>query len=51
MFFDRSVQRIFVGRSNSVSSNVRSVVTPASLTLLWKTVPTPIGPSVVCGSP
>src|SRR4029079_4021164 len=40
------VQRMRVGRSNSVISNSRSVLTPASLTVLLKTVPTPTGPSV-----
>src|SRR3954471_3651323 len=47
MFFERSVQRIFVGGSNAVSSNSRVVFIPASLTVLLKTVPTPVGPSVV----
>src|SRR3954451_11220961 len=47
MFCERSVQRIFVGASNAVSSNSRVVLTPASLTVLANTVPTPGGPSVV----
>src|SRR3954471_20151326 len=47
MFFDRSVQRIRVGASNSVSSNSRLVVIPESLTVLAYTVPGPAGPSVV----
>ena len=47
MFFEVSVQRIRVGRSNSVSLNSRFVVMPASLTVLAYTVPTPTGPSVV----
>ena len=34
MFFERSLQRIFVGCSNSVYSNSRLVLTPASLTVL-----------------
>src|SRR5207248_6251844 len=46
-FFERSAQRIRVGGSNSVSSNSRLLVMPASLTVLAKTVPTPGGPSVV----
>src|ERR1700689_1777572 len=46
MFLDRSVQRILVGASNSVSSKRRFVFMPASLTVLSNTVPTPIGPSV-----
>jgi len=33
-FFDVSLQRIFVGGSNSVSRNSRWVLTPASLTVL-----------------
>src|SRR3954469_22672979 len=46
MFFDVSVQRIRVGCSNSVNLNSRVVFIPASFTVLWKTVPTPGGPSV-----
>ena len=34
MFCERSVQRIRLGSSNSVSSNSRWVVIPASLTVL-----------------
>ena len=47
MFLERSVQRILVGASTPVSSNLRLVVMPASLTVLSNTVPTPTGPSVV----
>ncbi len=47
MFFESSFQRIRVGASNSVISNSRLVVMPASLTVLAYTVPTPGGPSVV----
>src|SRR4051812_26156706 len=47
MFFERSAQRIFVGASSPVISNSRLVVIPASLTVLWNTVPTPVGPSGV----
>jgi hypothetical protein len=46
MFLDRSAQRILVGASNAVNSNLRPVFMPASLTVLSNTVPTPAGPSV-----
>ena len=46
-FLEISSQRMRVGGWNSVSLNSRLVFTPASLTVLAYTVPTPGGPSVV----
>src|SRR3954452_13985519 len=47
MLSERSAQRIVLGGWNAVSSNSRLVLTPASLTVLAKRVPTPTGPSVL----
>src|SRR4051794_39001520 len=47
MLSERSTQRIVLGGWNAVSSNSRLVLTPASLTVLAKRVPTPTGPSLL----
>src|SRR4051812_47724261 len=47
MLSERSTQRMVFGGWNAVSSNSRLVLTPPSLTVLTKRVPTPTGPSVL----